>query len=246
MDRMLYIAMSGARELMQAQAVNTNNLANASTVGFKQDLDAFQAVPIAGPGYASRIYTTDGGQGTDTSQGAMMTTDRPLDIAVDGPGWIAVQAPDGREAYTRSGDLRITSNGLLTTSQGYPVLGNSGPIAVPPNQQLHIGHDGTITVEPSGQQPSALAVVDRIKLVNPPRNSLAKGTDGLMHTRDGRVLAPSADVSVVAGALETSNVNTVDALVRMIALARQYETQIKLMKTAENNDQASAQLLLAG
>ncbi|MEJ2059014.1 MAG: flagellar basal-body rod protein FlgF [Gammaproteobacteria bacterium] len=246
MDRMLYIAMSGAKELMQAQAVNTNNLANTSTVGFKRDLDAFQAVPIQGPGYDSRAYTEDGGAGTDFTPGPLTTTGRALDVAVNGKGWIAVQAPDGSEAYTRAGELKLTSNGLLTTSQGYPVLGNSGPIAVPPNQQIHIGHDGTITVEPSGQLPSALAVVDRIKLVNPPASNLAKGKDGLMHTRDGQLPPVSADVSITSGALEGSNVNTVDSMVRMIALARQYEMQVKLMKTAENNDQASAQLLQAG
>ncbi|AOV16616.1 flagellar basal-body rod protein FlgF [Acidihalobacter aeolianus] len=243
MDRMLYIAMSGAKEIMLAQANTTNNLANANTVGFKRDLEAFKAIPIEGPGYASRVYTQDEGTGTDFTQGPLITTGRSLDVAINGPGWIAVQGPNGQEAYTRAGELKVNSNGLLTTNQGYPVIGNSGPIAVPPNQKIEIGADGTITVLPSGQQPSALAVVDRIKLVNPPDSQLAKGLDGLMHTRNGQPLQASANVSLVSGALEGSNVNTVNAMVKMISLARQYEMQVKMMKTAETNDQASAQLI---
>lgn len=243
MDRMLYIAMSGAKEILLAQANTTNNLANANTVGFKRDLEAFKAVPIEGPGYASRVYTQTEGTGTDFTQGPLITTGRPLDVALNGPGWIAVQGPNGQEAYTRAGELKINANGLLTTSQGYPVIGNSGPIAVPPHDKLDIAHDGTITVLPSGQQPNALAVVDRIKLVNPPDANLVKGLDGLMHARNGQPLPASADVSLVSGALEGSNVNTVNAMVKMISLARQFEMQVKMMKTAENNDQASAQLI---
>jgi flagellar basal-body rod protein FlgF len=243
MDRMLYIAMSGAKEIMLQQANTTNNLANANTVGFKRDLEAFKAVPIDGPGYASRVYTQDQGVGTDFSAGPTISTGNPLDVAVKGQGWIAVQGPNGQEAYTRAGQLKIDGNGILTTSQGYPVIGNSGPISIPPSDKIDIGSDGTITVRPSGQQPNALAVVDRIKLVNPPASNLVKGASGLMETRNGTPAPADANVNVVSGMVEGSNVNTVESMVRMISLARQYELQVKVMKTSEQNDQASAQLI---
>jgi flagellar basal-body rod protein FlgF len=246
MDRMLYIAMSGAKETMLQQANTTNNLANANTVGFKRDLEAFKAVPIDGPGYASRVYTQDQGIGTDFSAGPMISTGNPLDIAVKGQGWIAVQGPNGREAYTRAGQLKIDGNGILTTSQGYPVMGSSGPISIPPSDKIDIGSDGTITVRPNGQQPNALAVVDRIKLVNPPESSLVKSASGLMQTRNGAPVPADANVSVETGMVEGSNVNTVESMVRMISLARQYELQVKTMKAAEQNDQASAQLIRLG
>ncbi|MEJ2630753.1 MAG: flagellar basal-body rod protein FlgF [Acidihalobacter sp.] len=246
MDRMLYIGMSGAKEIMLQQANTTNNLANASTVGFKRDMEAFKAVPIDGPGYASRVYTQDQGVGTDFSAGPLISTGNPLDIAVKGQGWIAVQGPNGREAYTRAGQLKIDGNGMLTTSQGYPVMGSSGPISIPPSEKIDIGTDGTITVQPNGQKPNALAVVDRIKLVNPPEADLVKSVSGLMETRNGAPVAADASVSVETGMVEGSNVNTVESMVRMISLARQYELQVKTMKTAEQNDQASAQLIRLG
>jgi flagellar basal-body rod protein FlgF len=246
MDRMLYIAMSGAKEIMLQQANTTNNLANANTVGFKRDMEAFKAVPIDGPGYASRVYTQDQGVGTDFSAGPLISTGNPLDIAVKGQGWIAVQGPNGREAYTRAGQLKIDGNGMLTTSQGYPVMGSSGPISIPPSEKIDIGTDGTITVQPNGQKPNALAVVDRIKLVNPPEADLVKSASGLMETRNGAPVAADANVSVETGMVEGSNVNTVESMVRMISLARQYELQVKTMKTAEQNDQASAQLIRLG
>ncbi|MEJ2480194.1 MAG: flagellar basal-body rod protein FlgF [Acidihalobacter sp.] len=246
MDRMLYIAMSGAKETMLQQENTTNNLANANTVGFKRSLEAFKAVPVDGPGYASRVYTQDQGIGTDFSSGPMVSTGNPLDIAVKGQGWIAVQGPNGREAYTRAGQLKIDGNGILTTSQGYPVMGSSGPISIPPSDKIDIGSDGTITVRPNGQQPNALAVVDRIKLVNPPESTLVKGASGLMQTRNGAPVPADANVNVETGMVEGSNVNTVESMVHMISLARQYELQVKTMKTAEQNDQASAQLIRLG
>lgn len=245
MDRMLYIAMSGAKEIMRAQAVNTNNLANANTTGFRADLQAFRSLEVTGPGYESRVYGVARGTGVDFSPGRLVTTGRDLDVAVRGQGWIGVQAPDGGEAYTRAGALQVDSNGLLTTSSGRPVLGNAGPIAVPPYAQIAIGGDGTISVQPLGQAPDTLAVVDRIKLVDPDPAALTKGADGLIHTVNGQPLPPVASVQVVSGALESSNVNSIDAMVDMIELARRYEMQVKLMQTAKDNDRAAAQLLQA-
>ncbi|HID45556.1 MAG TPA: flagellar basal-body rod protein FlgF [Chromatiaceae bacterium] len=243
MDRMLYIAMSGAREIMTSQAVNTNNLANASTTGFRADMESFLSQPVQGPGYPDRVYATIGGAGVDLSGGAIQSTGRELDVAIKGEGWIAVQAPDGSEAYTRAGDLQVDSFGILTTGAGYPVLGEGGPIAVPPNGKLDIGSDGTITVQPLGQGINALAIVDRIKLVNPSPSALNKGEDGLMRLRGGALAEADAAVQLVSGAIESSNVNAVESMVRMIELARQFETQIKMMKTAEDNDRAAAELM---
>lgn len=246
MDNMVYIAMSGAKQLMLAQASNSNNLANASTTGFRADLAAFKSLQVYGPGYDSRAYTQAGGIGIDVAPGAVSMTGRDLDVAVDGSGLLAVQGPKGSEAYTRAGDLQVTSAGLLQTGAGYPVLGDGGPITIPPYQKLAIAGDGTISIQPLGQSPSTLAVVGRIKLVNPPKDQLIKGEDGLIHLKDGSIAPADASVHVIPGAVEGSNVKSVDAMVTMIELGRQYELQIKLMKTAEQNDADSAKLMTLG
>jgi len=246
MDRMLYVAASGASQIQRAQAVNANNLANLGTTGFKAQFEALRAVPLYGPGHASRVYALSETPGIDMSSGTLQSTGRNLDIAVNGKGLIAIQAPDGGEAYTRAGDLRVTATGILETGAGHPVLGDAGPITIPDAQELEIAADGTISVLPVGQAPSTMAVVGRIKLVAPPEEQLVKGEDGLLRLQDGSVANPAAEVRVVSGTLETSNVSSVEALTTMIHLARQYETQVKLMKTAEENDAASAKLMSIG
>ena len=243
MDKMLYVAMTGAKNIMLAQAINNNNLANINTTGFRADLASFQSDPITGAGYPSRTNAVVQGTLVDMSSGPMITTGRDLDVAVKGDGLIAVQAPDGSEAYTRAGDLRINSSGMLLTGSGFPVMGNGGPIAIPPNQKLEIGADGTISVLPIGQTPNTLAIVDRIKLVKAPADSLSKSMDGLLTPANGDVLPPDASVAVQSGVLETSNVNGINALANMIELSRHYEAQVKLLKTAEDDDAASTQLL---
>lgn len=246
MDRMLYIAADGASQIQQAQAVNANNLANVSTTGFKAQFEALRALPVYGPGYASRVHAESVTPGVDVSSGALMSTGRSLDVAVDGQGWIAVQAPDGSEAYTRAGDLRVSATGVLETGAGHPVLGDGGPLTIPDAQQLEIAADGTVSVLPVGQAPSTLAVVGRIRLVNPPAGALTKGEDGLMRMQNGATAPADASVRLTRGALESSNVNSIEALTTMIDLARQFEMQVKLMKTAEENDAASAKLMSIG
>jgi flagellar basal-body rod protein FlgF len=247
MDRMLYVAMSGAKQTLLGQAVNANNLANASTVGFRQDLLNFVRYDLQGQGFPTRIYSLADHTSVDTTSGPQIETGNDLDVAIDGEGWIAVQAPDGAEAYTRAGDLKVTSTGLLTTGSGHPVKGSSGaPITIPPADKIEIGADGTITIRPAGQSTAALAVVDRIKLVKPPATDLVKGEDGLMRLRQGGDAPPDAAVHLATGVLESSNVNGVEAMVNMIALARQFEMQVKMMKAAEENDKASAQMMQIG
>ena len=243
MDRMLYIAMTGASQTMLAQTANTHNLANASTTGFRADLEAFRAMPVYGQGHPSRVYAMAERPGTDLSSGTVTATGRELDVAVNGDGWLAVQAADGSEAYTRAGDLRVSSNGQLVNGAGRPVLGNGGPIAIPPSEKIDIGVDGTITSRALGQAPNTLAAVDRIRLVNPPKADLMKGADGLMRLRSGEPVAPDVNVRLVAGSLESSNVNAVEAMVNMITLSRQFEMQVKAMKTTEEIDQSAAQIL---
>lgn len=243
MDKMAYLAMTGAKQTEYAQAINSNNLANVSTNGFRADLHAFRSVPVAGPGAPSRVNAVTESYGTDLAHGAMMTTGRDLDVAVQGDGYIAVQAPDGSEAYTRAGDLHVNSGGLLSNGAGHLVLGDGGPLAIPPHVSLTIGTDGTVTVQPLGQGPEALAVVDRIRLVNPDPKQLAKGEDGLLHLPDGDTAPADANVKVTSGALERSNVNIAMTLVNMIELSRQYEMQVNAIKTAKENADAAAQLM---
>lgn len=243
MDRMLYIAADGAGQIQRAQAVNANNLANVGTTGFKAQFEALRALPLYGPGHASRVHSLSETPGVDHRPGSMQATGRNLDIAVNGSGWIAVQATDGSEAYTRAGDLRVSAAGILETGAGHPVLGDGGPISIPDAQEIEIAADGTVSVLPVGQAPATLAVVGRIKLVDPAQADLERGGDGLMRMRDGAPALPDANVRLASGVLESSNVNSVEALTSMIHLARQFETQVKLMKVAEETDAASTKLM---
>jgi flagellar basal-body rod protein FlgF len=243
MDRLLYIAMTGAKHVLLSQAANNHNLANLSTTGFKADLVAFRSAYLHGPGTPSRTYGVLEGRGADLSPGPIQATGNELDVAVDGPGWLAVQGPDGREAYTRAGDLRVSSGGLLVNGAGHVVLGDGGPIAIPPAEKLEIAADGTISIVPPGEPVSNPVTLDRIKLVNPPVEDLEKADNGLLYLPEGAVAPPDAAVRVVPGALEGSNVSAVDALVNMIDHAREFELQVKMMGVAEENDRAESELM---
>ena len=246
MDRFLYVAMSGAKETMRAQTANNHNLANASTTGFRADLSAFQTRNVQGSGYASRAYATNTTTGWDASEGSLVSTGRDLDVGVQGAGWLAVQGSDGKEAYTRAGDLRVDANGMLMTGTGLPVMGDAGPLSVPPNASIQVASDGTVSIVPLGQGPETAATVGRIKLVNPDPASLTRGSDGLFRTVDGSDAPADANVKLASGVLESSNVNVADAMVNMIELARHFDLQVKAMRTAEENGAASAQLLKSG
>lgn len=246
MDRMLYVAMSGAKETLKAQAANNHNLANVSTTGFRADMAAFQAQAVTGSGFASRVYATTSNTGFDASSGPMVSTGRDLDVAVQGSGFIAVQGADGREAYTRAGDLHVDPSGQLLTATGKQVLGDGGPISVPPSTSLTVGGDGTLSIVPLGQGPATSATVGRIKLVDPPAEQLVRGTDGLFRMRDGTDAPSASTVHVASGVLEGSNVNIADSMMNMIELARRFDLQVKMMRTAEDTGASSAQLLKSG
>jgi flagellar basal-body rod protein FlgF len=243
MDKLLYVAMSGAKETLRAQAANSHNLANASTTGFRADMSAFQSRAVAGSGYASRVYATNGTTGWDSTVGAQMSTGRDLDVAIQGDGFIAVQGRDGREAYTRAGDLHVDPNGQLLTGSNLPVLGDGGPISVPPNSSLAIAPDGSISIVPLGQGAETTATIGRIKLVNAPREQMDRGEDGLFRSRDGQDLQADANLRVASGVLESSNVNAAESMVNMIELARNFELQVKAIRTAEDTGAAATQLL---
>jgi flagellar basal-body rod protein FlgF len=243
MDKMLWVAMTGADQLLDAQAVVSHNLANASTNGYRADLHAFSSYLVEGPGFPTRINVVGEQVGFDPRIGTVQDTGRSLDVAIRGPGFLAVQATDGSEAYTRAGDLRVNADGILETASGLPVLGDGGPVTVPPVAKIEIGSDGTVSVVPQGLGPEALAAVGRIRLVNPADEDLVKGPDGLLRMRDGSQAPADAAVRVTSGALEASNVNVAEALVEMIEISRQFEMQVRLMNTADSNDSAVQQLL---
>lgn len=244
MDRSLYIAMSGAKQTLLAQAANANNLANTQTTGFKSDLEQFRSRPVTGAGFPTRVYAMNEKPWLDLATGAMQTTGGDLDVAINGEGYFAVQGDDGKEAYTRAGDLRVTTEGLLKTGAGLQIMGEDGPITIPPSEKLTIGSDGTISIIPLGSGNATTQVqVGRIKMVKLAADNIEKSTDGLLHAKDGKPVAASADVSLAQGVLEGSNVNGLTAMVDMIELARNFELQTKVMKSVDENSAASAKLM---
>ena len=259
MDKMLYVAMSGAKQNMQALAINANNLANAKTTGFKADLAQARTMQAFGEGQPTRVFSMTERASQNFDSGSLLTTGRSLDVAIKGEGWFAVQTPQlsnggvgtvggfGQgEAYSRQGHLRLTEDGTLETSNGEIVLGDNGPIVLPlPVSNIQISADGTIMVQPEGAPSSEQEEVGRIKLVNPDVRLLEKGNDGLFRRKDGQAELSDANVQVQGGALESSNVNPLTEMTDMIALQRQFEMHLKLMKTAEEIDAASSALLRA-
>lgn len=243
MDRMIYVAMTGAREAMRAQASVSHNLANVSTIGFRQLREALASAPVAGSGLATRVNPVNSPAGIEARPGTIQQTGRNLDIAIQGEGWLAVQDASGREVYTRAGNLRISAAGSLETAGGQTVLGSGGPVTIPPFESLYIGDQGQVSVVGLGQPPQALAEVARLKLVSVDATRLTPVGDGVYALADGEAATPDATIRVASGQLESSNVNVTEAMVQMIELGRQYELQVRAMKAAENADSSAARLL---
>jgi flagellar basal-body rod protein FlgF len=243
MDRLIYTVSTGAKHILDQQATTSHNLANAATTGFRAQIDAFRAVPVIGDGMPTRAFVVDSTVGSDFSAGAIQQTGRDLDVAVQGKGWIAVETDNGGEAYTRQGNLKLSENGVLQTQDGRNVVGEGGPISVPPDATVAISKDGTVSAIANNTTPKTTTVLGRIKLVNPPEDTLERGDDGLFRLRGGGTADADGNVTVVGGALEGSNVNVVDSMVNMISLARQFEMHMNLLKNAENNANKASQLL---
>ena len=243
MDKYLYVAMTGASQNALAQKAHANNLANISTNGFQRDLEQARSMPVFGDSFPARAFALTERPATDFSQGALVETGRDLDVAVSGDGWLAVQAPDGSEAYVRTASMNVDALGILRAGNGMPIMGNGGPIAVPPQQQIEVGEDGTISIRAQGEGPRVMAQVDRIKLVQPDLKTMSKGLDGLIHTIDGQPAPADANVRVTSGFLQASNVNAVDEMTSVLALSKQFELHIKMMNTAKEDDQAMTRVL---
>lgn len=243
MDRLIYTAMTGAKQILEQQATVTHNLSNVSTTGFRAQLDTFRAVPVVNAALPTRTFVVDSTVGNDFRAGPFQQTGRDLDVAIQGKGWLAVERADGTEGYTRSGSLKVNENGVLQTQSGLNVLGDGGPISIPPDVHITIAKDGTISSVESGSKPGQTIQVGRLKLVNPDEANLKRADDGLFVTKDGEDVAADADVSLVSGAVEGSNVNVVDAMVNMITLARQFELHMNMLKHAESNAAKATEFL---
>ena len=243
MDNLIYISTVGVGNIEQAQAARANNLANVSTVGFRADLARVMSTEVEGDGYRARVYAVNEDPGVDLAQGAQMETGRSLDVAINGDGFLSVRLPDGREAYTRDGQLQTDVAGRLLSSEGFEIIGANGPIALPPSESVVVGSDGTVTVRPEGQGPEALVQVGRIKLVNPGASLLRKDATGLMVLADASTALEDPAVTVTSGFLESSNVNAVNELTEILSLARQFELEVRMMRVAEENSEAASQLI---
>ncbi|NVJ55256.1 MAG: flagellar basal-body rod protein FlgF [Vibrionaceae bacterium] len=246
MDRALYLAMSGAKQNMQALQLRSNNLANVSTTGFRADLAQARSMQAYGDGLPTRVFSMTERPGHNFQQGSVITTGRDLDATVQGEGWIAVMDKMGKEGLTRNGNFKIDANGLLTSGNGNLVLGENGaPITLPiPVSKVEIGNDGTISVVPQGAPADAMEIVDRIKLTRTNNQSLFKDVNGLFRAKDpNAAYEADAGVKLLTGALEGSNVNAVGEMTSLIDLQRQFEMQVKMMSTAEEMDKSSDSLL---
>ncbi|MBN8440760.1 MAG: flagellar basal-body rod protein FlgF [Thauera sp.] len=242
MDRLIYTAMTGAKGTMDQQAAVAHNIANATTTGFRAELHKLRAVEVQTEALHTRAFTVDASVVNNFDAGPIQHTGRPYDVALAGKGWLAVQMPDGTEAYTRNGSLEVSPNGILQTRDGRPVVGDGGPISIPPDNDISIGADGSISALQPGQL-GVVNVVGQLKLVNPPQESLVRGDDGLFRLQQGGAAPADPNVRVNGGYLEGSNVNVVDQMVQMISLGRQFEMQTRMLTTAEQNDRAAAQVL---
>ncbi|MFC0677096.1 flagellar basal body rod protein FlgF [Lysobacter korlensis] len=243
-DRALYVAMTGASATLRAQTSVSHNLANTDTVGFQATMSGTVAAPIDGEGHRTRVNAGFENLGVSAARGQVMTTGGPLDVALHEGRWLAVQATDGTTAYTRAGNLQVTPNGLLTTRSGLPVLGADGaPVAVPPNDSISIASDGTISIVPQGQPASTIAAAGTIGVFQATQPQLVRGDDGLFRPAPGTAPALATGPSLIPGALEGSNVEATTALVSMIELSRQFEMQVRVLHTSDENARSANSLL---
>jgi len=248
MDRLIYTAMSGASQTMARQAAVAHNLANASSTGYRAEehrLRAAQVRAATPSALPTRAFAVDASTHSNFVPGPLLHTGRTLDVAVEGPGWIAVTLPDGSEAYTRDGSLQLDVNGVLQTRTGLPVQGDGGAISIPPDQKISIGGDGTVSVVPETGAQNTVNTLGRIKLVNPSEDSLVRGEDGLFRVRGGDPAPIDDNVKLTNGTLEGSNVSPVEQMVTMISLGRQFEMQMKMLSTAEANDRSATNIIAA-
>jgi flagellar basal-body rod protein FlgF len=245
MDRLIYTSLSAMRALMQRQTVTAANLANANTTGFREDMaDATSVYMAPGGGVvATRAQAEQSVQRADTKAGAVTATGRDLDVAMEGDAMLAVQAPGGGEAYTRRGDLQVADSGLLTTGDGSPVMGDGGPITLPPADKVSVDKTGAVWIVPQGGDPAQPQQVEQLKLVSPVGSKITKGDDGLFRVAGGGTLPSDPEARVSPDALEGSNVSVTKTLTDMIDASRAWETQVKMLAGAKEMDSSAADLM---
>ena len=243
MDRLIYTALSGMRGSMSRQTVTANNLANTNTVGFRAEMQSARSLWVRGPGMETRAPVSEEVTGADMSAGAINHTGRDLDVAMTGDALLTVQAEDGSEAYTRRGDLQVAATGVLTTGDGRPVLGESGPITLPPADSIRVAEDGAIWVVPAGGDPNQPQQIDRLKLVSPQGSRVAKALDGLFRQMDGGTLPADPQARLIPASLEGSNVNSSQTLIDMIEASRSWDMQLQLVSSAREMDTSAADLM---
>lgn len=247
MEPILYNAITGGRTDFKRQELIANNLANINTPGFKADLYQAQTMYMDNTNGTNnsngQSFVVQGPNGIDLSPGEIISTGRDLDVAIDGDGWMAVKDSQGREVYTRGGSLRLDVNGQLITSSGKAVLGDGGPISIPPAKSIEIGNDGTISIVPLDGDIKGLAILDRIKLVTLDRTNIVKNDEGLIQLKQGGKAKADGTVKLINGAIEGSNVKAIDQMVGMISAGREFDAQMKILSTVDDNGQKLAQLL---
>lgn len=244
MDRLIYTAMTGASHVLNQQATVSENLANVNTPGFREAMHTFRAVPIQGEGLPTRAFVVDSTAGTNFQPGVLQETGRQLDVAITGEGWLVVEDATRNEALTRNGSLEVSPNGLLQTRQGHLVMGENGPLTIPPDTNLSIAKDGTLSAVPANAAEGAQVVtIGRLKLVNPPPEQIKRSEDGLFRLQNDEVTVSDLNVEVTQGWLENSNVNTAETLVNMISLARKFDMQMQMLQKAETNSQRASQIM---
>ena len=243
MDRLIYTALSGMRGAMARQTATANNLANANTTGFRAEMSSAQAMWLRGAGLQSRVPTSEQVVAADMAPGSVTNTGRDLDVAMQGDALLAVQADDGSEAYTRRGDLQVSPTGVVTTGDGHPVLGDGGPLTLPPADSVRIAQDGAIWIVPTGGDPNQPQQVARLKLATPAGSRIQKGVDGLFRVMDGGALPSDPDARLTPHSLEGSNVNTSQTLIDMIEASRSWDMQLQLVTQAREMDTSAAELM---
>jgi flagellar basal-body rod protein FlgF len=242
MNKFIFLAANAAKNAMARQDSVANNLANVNTPAFKAQLLAFRAAPVVGEGLPARAFAVESTTGADFTPGPIMPTGRNLDVAIQGSGWLSVQGRDGKEAYTRDGSLQLDAQGNIVNLKGQRVLGEGGPLTVPPDHAISVEGDGSISATPLNGNQNNVIQVGKLKLVNPDSKQLIRGEDGLFRTSNGRPAQPDAQVKLTSGSLEGSNVSAIDAMVQMISAARQFDLQLKMVTTSETNARAANQL----
>jgi flagellar basal-body rod protein FlgF len=252
MDRLAFNASAAIAESRTAQHMVNNELANVSTPGFKRSFEsAMQSVTAVGSGFASRIQPKSLNVDTIimTAGIALIATGNDLDIAMNDKAVLGVSGPDGTLGFTRRGDLRVSSKGILETGNGHAVRGQSGgPITIPPGFKATINTDGSIYAEnPSTVGVAAPVLIDRLLLRDADGVKLSRRTDGLFGIEgqpNGTDLPDSkALLSVNPKCLEGSNVNALSVMVRLMDLSRSFEMNVNVIKQSKDSDESGATMM---